>query len=817
MWQARRHADQAIQALKLCSEELEARCCPGALGKISSAPLTEVLKAESVLVSTRVQHSWKPPATISHAVRAMRPLSNGIYQLLLGPQASPSHVISELNNLPSVVAAEPNYPLKIAVQPNDPMLRAQWALANTLAPGADISAVSAWKKNTNAASVIVAVIDTGVDYNHPDLRNNIWRNPHEIPHNGLDDDGNGYVDDYIGYDFVNNDSDPWDDHGHGTHVAGIIGAEGNNGLGIAGVAWNVKLMALKFLDEKGTGTVANAVRAIDYAVRMGAHIINASWGTSAYSTILAQAIDRAERAGVLFVSAAGNDATNNDRVPHYPSSYSYPNVLAVAATNFYDQLASYSNYGSKTVHIGAPGSSILSTLPNGSYGYMSGTSMAAPYVSGAAALLWAIYPDWTYRRVKECILRSVETLAHLREKVASGGRLNLARALDISPHADISGPYVVRLKWLQNNIGIYGFEVMFNEPIRNLTAGSVNIVAPNGRTLPITAIRQVHANWPRTTYEIRFATQVSPGIYLVNIIPAVTDLAGNLMDQNRDGVPGQVPEDCFSAQFTVRRTYAYMSNVLNTAIRDGSITNASLAIHDDLIIDDLQVAINVHHTWTSDLVISLVAPSGKVVNLVNRRGGAGRDFSHTRFSDQASVPISAGIAPFRGTYRPEEALGQLRGSNAAGTWTLRIQDVARGDTGRLVQWMLYVEGQPVGRSSPRHIPSPGTPPASGPQGVIRLGQSVKQDYFRLGGYFSKAEAQPNYASLLASLTMRRAEEKSEQSGRAVSSLLIHLDNKRIYLGAAVNLPEKQTLLRDEDLSGYYLAQLSALKRSSDHQ
>src|SRR5918999_1287399 len=266
----------------------------------------------------------------------------------------------------------------------------------------DADAPEAWNTGTGTAATVVAVIDEGVDVSHPDLRNNIWKNPGEVPGNGVDDDRNGYVDDVNGFDFANDDAsvydpDPIDGSGdeHGTHVAGTIAAEGNNGAGITGVNWQAKVMALKFLGPN-SGSTLDAVEAINYAVAKGADISNNSWGyVGSPSRSLKDAITRADNAGLLFVAAAGNggadgvgdDNDANSTNTNYPSSFSNPNIISVAATDNRDRLASFSNFGASTVDLGAPGVNVLSTLPGNRYGYYSGTSMATPHVTGVAALL----------------------------------------------------------------------------------------------------------------------------------------------------------------------------------------------------------------------------------------------------------------------------------------------------------------------------------------------------------------------------------------------------------------------------------------------
>jgi subtilisin family serine protease len=249
---------------------------------------------------------------------------------------------------------------------------------------------------------------------------------------GVDDDGNGFVDDIYGYDFSNNDGDPKDDHGHGSHVAGTIGAKGNNTLGVVGVNWNVKIMPVKFLSRGGSGTLENAVKAIDYATKMHARILSNSWGGGGFSQILEDSIKRANEAGILFVAAAGNDRANNDVSPHYPSSYDVPNVLSVAAIDNTGALAKFSCYGKTSVDVAAPGVNILSSTIGG-YKTMSGTSMATPHVSGIAALVMSNEPTLTALQVKERIIATSRPLASLRGKMVSGGLANAYYALSNQP------------------------------------------------------------------------------------------------------------------------------------------------------------------------------------------------------------------------------------------------------------------------------------------------------------------------------------------------------------------------------------------------
>ncbi|MFL6227633.1 MAG: S8 family serine peptidase [Pyrinomonadaceae bacterium] len=320
--------------------------------------------------------------------------------------------------------------------PNDPLFEEQWSLLNTGqrggASGADICATRAWAKTTGSDKVVVAVIDTGVDYRHADLAGNIWTRPADLA--PYTDAELGTFDDLHGFDAADADGDPMDDNGHGTHCAGIIGAEGDNRDGIAGVNWHVQIMPLKFLNASGSGSLKDAIECINYVIArkhdgVNVRVISASWGSMMGSRSLEDAIRRAGEEGILFFAAAGNSSTNNDRLPHYPSNYAQPNVVSVAALDRNDRLARFSNYGARTVHIAAPGAEILSTWPGNQYEEHSGTSMATPEVAGVAALVLAANPNMSMKELRERLLSSVDRLPALEGKVASGGRLNAARAV----------------------------------------------------------------------------------------------------------------------------------------------------------------------------------------------------------------------------------------------------------------------------------------------------------------------------------------------------------------------------------------------------
>ncbi|MER3428512.1 MAG: hypothetical protein C4334_10500 [Pyrinomonas sp.] len=355
--------------------------------------------------------------------------------------AEPNYVINLEPDPQSATATKftIDYSLRQADDPDEPddaLFPEQWSLKNSGQRGgkigADISALRAWSKTTGSQEVVVAVLDSGVDYLHPDLLKNIWVRPQNIA--AYNDPELGQIDDKFGYNAIKNDGDPMDDNGHGTHVAGIIGAEGNNQIGIAGINWNVRIMPLKFLSSGGFGTTKDAIECINYAIdrkRAGVpvRIINASWGSTRRSRALEDAIRRAGEEGILFVAAAGNTGSNTDIVPHYPASYRLPNVISVAALDRQDRLASFSNYGPKSVHIAAPGAEMLSTWPGGAYEEHSGTSMATPVVAGVAALVLSLEPDLSVNELRTRLLDAVDPLNTLSGKIVTGGKINAARAV----------------------------------------------------------------------------------------------------------------------------------------------------------------------------------------------------------------------------------------------------------------------------------------------------------------------------------------------------------------------------------------------------
>ncbi len=356
----------------------------------------------------------------------------GLTLVNVQPGTSTDTALINLRNNSAVLYAEANTIVSAAAIPNDPRFSALYGLNNNAQTGgtddADIDAPEAWDTQTGT-NIIVAVIDSGLDYNHEDIVGNVWSNPGEIANNRIDDDNNGYVDDIRGWDFANNDNNPFDDNDHGTHVSGTIAAVGNNGIGVTGVNWTAQIMPLKFLNARGSGSIADAISALDYAVMMGARISNNSWGGGAFSQAMFDAIAAAQNSGHLFVAAAGNDGINTDITPAYPASYNLNNIISVAATDDDDALASFSNFGRNTVDLAAPGVSILSTTPRNTYSSFSGTSMATPHVAGAAALVLAEDITLNVVALKAALLDSVDLISALTGISVTGGRLNASTAL----------------------------------------------------------------------------------------------------------------------------------------------------------------------------------------------------------------------------------------------------------------------------------------------------------------------------------------------------------------------------------------------------
>lgn len=507
----------------------------------------------------------------------------GVHRVKLPRGMKVKDALSFLSSDKAIEYAEPNYIVKaLPTFPNDPRLNELWGLDNTGqtggTPDADIDAPEAWDVTTGSSDVVVAVIDTGVDYEHEDLAANMWVNPGEIPGNGIDDDGNGFPDDIYGWDFYNDDPDPIDDYGHGTHCAGIIGAVGNNGTGVAGVNWDVKIMALKFLNSSGSGSTSDAIDALNYVTMMKERGVNVlvtsnSWGGGGYNAALEDAIAAARDADILFVAAAGNDSMDNDESPHYPSSYELENIIAVAATDHDDQLASFSNWGATSVDLAAPGEDILSTTPGDNYELMSGTSMATPHVAGVAALIYSLHPDWTYDQVKDVILNSVDPLGL---EVVSGGRLNAHRALLTFEVGQVS---------LDHNWQTVNFTKSFNDPV--VVAKPLSF---NGAQPAVVRIRNVTP----TSFDIRVQEwNYLDGFHVIEqvswlamerghwTLPDGTEVEAGTIDTNSCGTGSFAPvsfSEAFPSPPVVISSVMTFNGAQTAATRNQNVTTAGFEV-----------------------------------------------------------------------------------------------------------------------------------------------------------------------------------------------------------------------------------------------
>jgi subtilisin family serine protease len=585
------------------------------------------------------------PVPVLHGTTIGAPVSSlvpGLYEVNLSPGVSLSLALAAYKADPQALFAQLDYEVQTQSAPNDPLFPKQNNLLNTGqnggTPGADINAVAAWSVTTGNNNIVIAQMDTGVDYNHPDLYQNIWINQAEIPrsrrrnlvdvdHDGVitfadlnnpvnqgpgkitDQNGDGIItaadilapmkldangndtglggwanpsntqdgdvahpDDLIGWNFVTNTNNPFDDHGHGTEVAGIMGATGNNGIGVAGVEWQTQIMPLKFLNASGGGDISTFIHALHYAVNHGARITNNSWGGVGNDPALKAAIQNAQGAGQVFVVAAGNDAANLDVTPEYPPSFGLDNMVSVASVDRVNALAGYSNYGLNTVSIAAPGENLWTTQLGGKYNTDSGTSLATPEVSAALAMVWGLHPTWTYTQVINQVLGTATKGTYVDGKVASGV-LNVGAAV-----------------------------------------GAQIVPPPN------------------------------PGVTFSSTTPKNLEYYGSAI--------------------------------------------SSIPVNFSQPITSISVTINVTHNHDGDLFIHLQAPDGTQLVLSNRHGGSGANYQVTTFDDRASMAIGLGSAPFNGSFRPDASLAGFKGKNANGVWRLWVDDQVGNGNGAILSWSL---------------------------------------------------------------------------------------------------------------------------------
>jgi subtilisin family serine protease len=545
--------------------------------------------------ASRLTETGNLEQTLAAALPGLRVLRGlgGPGQLLVSATAEAATLLAKR---PEVMVVEANGQIAAASSPpNDPLYQngSLWALRNLGQVGgligADIDAPGAWEITTGSADVVVAIVDGGIDVSHPDLAPNAWRNPGEIPGNGIDDDGNGFIDDVYGWDFRNRDATVFDqgDNQHGTQVAGIIAARGDNGLGVVGVSWNSRVMPLKFIDGSG-GSTADAVAAINYVTMMrgrgvNIRVANLSWGSSDSSWLLEQAINAAGAAGILVVASAGNDGLDQDRAwwPNYPSGFPAANMLAVAATDNQDRLVWNSNYGLTRVDLAAPGVNILSTVPGRTYAANSGTSFAAPLVSGVAALAVSANPNLSVGELRDKILGGVEPLLSLAGKTVSGGRLDAARTLALVAADMIEAPTAVKVT------GVFVHGSGWSEAYRTRVGFTTVDQVPLGWQLPDGSAQLTNASsvsWNNVdVISVRFdqpiARPAADALQLVlgtsegnqTILPtaAPTLLAGDTVAQ------WTLPAALTSGRYVISIASAGITNAAGTSTLDGEWTTST--------------------------------------------------------------------------------------------------------------------------------------------------------------------------------------------------------------------------------------------------
>jgi subtilisin family serine protease len=478
-----------------------------------------------------------------------------------------------------------------------------------------------------------------------------------------------------------------DGNGHGTNVAGILGATGNNGTGTTGVAWNVQIMPVEFMGADGSGSVSNFIQALNYAVQHGAKITNNSWEGAPYSAALYGAFQNAQQHGVICVAAAGNEGSNDDWNPDYPASLStnLNNVVTVAATDNRNQLASFSNFGTRSVDLAAPGVNILSTLPYNNYGAMSGTSMAAPEVAGAMALVWSLHPTWSYTQVINQVLNTTQKLPSLQGKVKTGGLLDLAAAVGYgSSTSNPTSPVVTNVTAQSSGAGAFNsLVVTFNQPINLNSVGYWDVALTNrwGQGISLWASAVGNSG---NQIQLHFANQTIVGNYKLSITSNVHDTHGDAVKP-------------YQSLITLQSAKTYSNWSASTIPVKGTMVS-SITVPPGTTIGNIQLNLNVSFPYDKSLYIYLISPSGKTIALDYDRGGWRSNLSNTTFSETASRPISSGQAPFTGAFLPEQSLSQLNGSNAGGTWRLGIVN-SGGCNGKLLNWSLTITPPPTVNAS----------------------------------------------------------------------------------------------------------------------
>ncbi|WP_206484298.1 S8 family serine peptidase [Thalassotalea sp. G2M2-11] len=588
----------------------------------------------------------------------LRNIANGRLAVLkLKEGRHVENVLASLKNHPLIEYAEPNYLVNHTSVPDDTNYANLYGMKK-------IAAEAAWDYTVGDASVVVGVIDTGFDFSHPDLAANIWRNPNEIAGNGIDDDGNGYIDDIHGISAINDDGNPYDTAQHGTHVSGTIGAEGNNSMGVVGVNWRTSMVGCSFLGSQG-GTTDDGIQCIDYMIGLknagnNIRVLNNSWGGGGFSQALKDAISAANNADLLFVAAAGNDGSDIDAGGFYPAGYDVPNVVAVASTDSEDNLSGFSNFGDQLVHLAAPGSFVLSTVPGG-YDTFSGTSMATPHVAGAAALMLSGNPNLTTAQIKSILMNTGDTLPVLENKTISGKRLNVFNALadsggtgpsffmDATPaiatiNQGESQDYAIDLSAAGGFTGSAMLSVTGNPTLNADIVFSQNPVSAD----------------TSTTMTINTTTETLAGSYALTVEATDGTITKTLPLTLRVWPQG-----------SVTTTFSNTESILIADNSPETPAQSKINVEHDMIVTEVSVDIDISHDNISDLVISLVSPSGEKVVLRDREGQAG-----TRMQETYT------------TYAYEL-------DNALGEWTLEVADHVNNNAGVLNSWSLNLSGAPA--------------------------------------------------------------------------------------------------------------------------